>query len=62
MRTANWDVVRLVKLLTQGMTVIIEGPAAEPRPVVIAKALPVAPAPPPPEPKRGFFSRLFGRK
>ncbi|MDI1312337.1 L,D-transpeptidase family protein [Prosthecobacter sp.] len=63
MRTANWDVVRLVKLITQGMTVIIEGPAPEPRPVVIAKAKPVAPAPPPPEqPKRGFFSRLFGRK
>ena len=62
MRTANWDVVRLVKLITQGMTVIIEGPAPEPRPVVIAKALPVAPAPTPPEPKRGFFSRLFGKK
>jgi len=62
MRTANWDVVRLVKQITQGMTVIIEGPAPEPRPVEIAKALPVVPPPPPPEPKRGFFSRLFGRK
>lgn len=60
MRTANWDVVRLVKQITQGMTVIIEGPAPEPRPVVIAKALPVEPPPPPP--KRGFFARLFGRK
>lgn len=60
MRTANWDVVRLVKQITQGMTVIIEGPAPVPRPVV-AKALPVAPEPPPPPPKRGFFDRLFGR-
>ena len=63
MRTANWDVVRLVKLITQGMTVIIEGPPATPRPVVVAKALPATPAPAPAaEPRRGFFSRLFGRK
>ena len=34
MRTANWDVVRLVKMITQGMTVIIEGPPSVPRPVV----------------------------
>lgn len=60
MRTANWDVVRLVPNITQGMTVIIEGPPPVPRPVV-AKAVPVAPEPPPPPPKRGFFSRLFGR-
>jgi len=61
MRTANWDVVRLVPNITQGMTVIIEGPAAVPRPVpVVVKAIPVEPEPPPP-PKRGFFSRLFGR-
>lgn len=59
MRTANWDVVRLVKHISQGMNVIIEGPPPEPRPV-IKKA---EPAPPPPEPpKRGFFQRLFGRK
>jgi lipoprotein-anchoring transpeptidase ErfK/SrfK len=63
MRTANWDVVRLVKQITQGMTVIIEGPAAEPRPVIVAKAPPVAPPPAPAAaPRRGFFSRLFGRK
>lgn len=60
MRTANWDVVRLVKHITQGMTVMIEGPAAEPRPVVIKKAQPAPPLPEPP--KRGFFQRLFGRK
>jgi lipoprotein-anchoring transpeptidase ErfK/SrfK len=41
MRTANWDVVRLVKLITKGMPVIIEGPAPTPR--VIAK--PAAPKP-----------------
>ena len=63
MRTANWDVVRLVKLITQGMTVIIEGPPATPRPVEVAKAKPAPPAPAPaPAPRRGFFSRLFGRK
>jgi lipoprotein-anchoring transpeptidase ErfK/SrfK len=61
MRTANWDVVRLVKMITKGMTVVIEGPPPVPRPVVYAKAEKVeeAPAepPPPPEPKRGL--RLF---
>lgn len=65
MRTANWDVVRLVKLLTKGMTVIIEGPPPAPRPVEVAKAVPVAPPPaalPVQEPRRGFFSRLFGRQ
>jgi len=60
MRTANWDVVRLVKHITQGMTVIIEGPAPEPRPIVIRKAEPAVPPPEPP--KRGFFQRLFGGK
>lgn len=60
MRTANWDVVRLVKLITQGMTVIIEGPKPDPRPVIVAKK--AEPPPPPPPPKRGFFARLFGRK
>jgi len=60
MRTANWDVVRLAKLITKGIPVIIEGPAPEPRPVV-AKAQPkVEPPPPAEEPKRGFFKRLFG--
>jgi len=33
MRTANWDVVRLTKQITKGMTVIIEGPPPVPRPV-----------------------------
>jgi lipoprotein-anchoring transpeptidase ErfK/SrfK len=62
MRTANWDVVRLVKLITQGMPVTIEGPAPVPRPVIVAKKK-AAPPPPPPEPeKKGFFSRLFGKK
>lgn len=65
MRTANWDVVRLSKMITKGITVTIEGPKAEPRPVV-AKSTPKEttppPAPPPPpEKKRGFFSRLFGK-
>lgn len=61
MRTANWDVVRLVKHITQGMTVTIEGPPPVPRPVVVVKK--AEPPPPPPEPpKRGFFQRLFGRK
>ena len=61
MRTANWDVVRLVKHITQGMTVTIEGPPPVPRPVIVVKK--AEPPPPPPEPpKRGFFQRLFGRK
>lgn len=34
MRTANWDTVRLAKMLTKGMTVEIEGPAPEPRQVL----------------------------
>jgi hypothetical protein len=34
MRTANWDVSRLAKMITKEMTVVIEGPAAEPRPVL----------------------------
>ena len=48
MRTANWDVIRFAKLITKGMTVIIEGPAPEPRPVAekkVPKALPVEPEP-----------------
>lgn len=53
MRTANWDVVRLVKLITKGMTVIIEGPEAIPRPVV-KKAEPPPPQQPPPPKKRWF--------
>ena len=66
MRTANWDVVRLVKMITKGMTVIIEGPAPVQRPVVVAKAK--AEEPPPaeepeaePEPKKGF-KLLFWKK
>jgi lipoprotein-anchoring transpeptidase ErfK/SrfK len=59
MRTANWDVVRLVKMITQGMTVIIEGPAPDPRPV-IAKAVeveePIPVAIPFEETKRGLFN------
>lgn len=63
MRTANWDVVRLVKMITQGMTVIIEGPPSVPRPVVIAKSAPKAKAAEPAQEERpGFFKRLFGRK
>ncbi len=61
MRTANWDVVRLVKMITQGMTVIIEGPAPDPRPVIAkAKAVeveePIPAAIPIEEPKRGLFN------
>ncbi|MEZ5386743.1 MAG: L,D-transpeptidase [Prosthecobacter sp.] len=53
MRTANWDVVRLVKHISKGMPVIIEGPAPVPRPVV-KKAEPAPPPPPPPEKKKWF--------
>lgn len=56
MRTANWDVVRLSKLITKGMTVVIEGPPPTPRPVY-AKAErkpPAAPPPPPPPAKKWF--------
>jgi lipoprotein-anchoring transpeptidase ErfK/SrfK len=66
MRTANWDVVRLVKLISKGMPVIIEGPAPTPRPAPPALTKtdpkPAAPAPPletPPESKRRF---LFWKK
>lgn len=62
MRTANWDVVRLVKLITKGMPVSIQGPAPSPRPVIAAKKTTPPPATPVEEPKRGFFQRLFGRK
>jgi lipoprotein-anchoring transpeptidase ErfK/SrfK len=37
MRTANWDVVRLSRLITTGMTVVIEGPEPEPRPIITKK-------------------------
>lgn len=58
MRTANWDVVRLARQVTKGMTVIIEGPAPVPRPVVRE----VEPPPLPPEepPRRRF--RWFWQK
>jgi hypothetical protein len=52
MRTANWDVVRLAKLVTKGMTVVIEGPSPEPRPVPVATP---QPPPPPPEPAKKWF-------
>lgn len=59
MRTANWDAIRLSKLVTKGMTVIIEGPPPVPRPVVVAKkevrkALPATPPPAPETPKKWF--------
>jgi len=54
MRTANWDVVRLVKLITKGMTVIIEGPKAIPRPPPVKKTATPPPAPPPVEKKKWF--------
>jgi lipoprotein-anchoring transpeptidase ErfK/SrfK len=68
MRTANWDVVRLAKLITKGMTVVISGPEPAPkreRPEdessqIVRRAVPVTPAP---AKKRGFFSLFgFGRK
>lgn len=55
MRTANWDVVRLEKYITKGMTVIIEGPEPTPRPVV-AKVV----EPPEPPPKKKLFQ--FGKR
>ncbi len=55
MRTANWDVVRLSKLVTKGMTVIIEGPQAIPRPVYVKKEEPAASPPPPVEPPKRRF-------
>jgi len=62
MRTANWDVVRLVKLISKGMTVVIEGPEPErhaPEPVVVRQAEPVIPVATP-EPRRRF--RFFWQK
>jgi lipoprotein-anchoring transpeptidase ErfK/SrfK len=71
MRTANWDAVRLTKLITKGMKVVITGPAAPKRPPQwtqqvrvakerpIQKAIPIAqkapPPTPPPPPKKRFF-------
>lgn len=56
MRTANWDVVRFVKMITKGMTVIIEGPAPEPRPVIAKKETPKAiPVAENEEPKKKWF-------
>lgn len=70
MRTANWDTVRLSKLVTKGMTVIITGPAAAPkrdpeptRRIAVAKekerpvqkAVAVAPSAPPVPKKRFIF-------
>lgn len=61
MRTANWDVVRLVKQITPGMTVIIEGPPPAPRPI-LAKAKTEPPPPPPAPERKSFFKWLFGRR
>jgi lipoprotein-anchoring transpeptidase ErfK/SrfK len=58
MRTANWDVVRLAKMITKGMTVNIEGPAALPRPAYVREESPPPPRAAPP-PRRGFFNWLF---
>ena len=61
MRTANWDVVRLAKMITKGMAVIIEGPRAEPRPVY-AKNRTEPQAPPPALSKLGrWFKRFWQR-
>jgi hypothetical protein len=60
MRTANWDVVRLAKMITKGMTVVIEGPPPDPRPYIAKRESPEPPAPPPPQ-RRGLFKWLFGR-
>ncbi len=38
MRTANWDTVRLAKLVTKGMTVVITGPAAPPKSAYVASS------------------------
>ena len=70
MRTANWDAVRLAKIITKGMTVVITGPSAPPRRAnvastrraekSVAKSEPIVKkampvAPPPPEKKKRFF-------
>ena len=54
MRTANWDVVRLAKMITKGMDVIIEGPRAEPRPVYAKSSRTAGSSRWPPEPKHWF--------
>ena len=61
MRTANWDAVRLARLITKGMTVIITGPAGSrrDRTETVEKAIPVVqkavPVTPPVKKKRFFF-------
>ncbi len=66
MRTANWDIVRLSKLITKGMTVIVEGPPPEPRQEIAenttkqqpaAQAAPVAAA----EPQKRKFKWFWQR-
>ncbi len=42
MRTANWDAIRLSKMITKGIPVIIEGPSPPPK----SKPKPATPAPP----------------
>jgi lipoprotein-anchoring transpeptidase ErfK/SrfK len=61
MRTANWDVVRLAKMITKGMTVEIEGPPPEPRPVYARSRPSPPPATSPPPQRRGLLRWLFGR-
>jgi L,D-transpeptidase catalytic domain len=71
MRTANWDVIRLSKMISKGMTVVIEGPRPTPRPPMVASkkapstknktAANTAPAAPPTATaKKGF--RWFWQK
>ncbi len=55
MRTANWDVVRLAKQVTKGMTVIIEGLPAVPRPVIASRTEPVPQVVPEPKRKWKWF-------
>ena len=62
MRTANWDAVRLTKIITKGMTVFIEGPPPEPKEEIVQTAPKVMRAEPVEEPKRkGVFGWLFGK-
>lgn len=55
MRTANWDIVRLSKMITKSMVVIIEGPPVEPRSIYVNnKSESQAPPAVIPESKRRF--------
>lgn len=61
MRTANWDVARLGKMITKGMPVIIEGPKAEPRPVYASHKSEAKPPPPALSKLGRWFKRLWQR-